>query len=777
MKSFWTFLQRNKLYGAINLAGLAISMTFVILLAVYVQQQLSTDNFQKNADRIYVIANDENVTMAYWLDKYLSAQLPEIEKGAFVQNIGKFEFQVEGHVVYPEAMLADSTFFDIFSYEVAEGSKADWAVSKDYCMVSQAFARTHFGDQSPVGRTIGIGIGNRDERYSSLTVCGVYKDFGNSILRTPEVLIRGDLAPALNTNNDEYMSNAASGITFVMARPGADLPAKHDQMLQWMKENFWVYKGFYQDVRIIPLRDIYFLKQGSEDTSGTLQSGNRQFVNLLATMCIVLLLFAILNYVNMTMALAGFRAKEMATRRLVGAQRSGIFLKIIGESTVVCALATVLAVLLAESLAPLASRTLDYPVSVFGALTPANELLLLVFIGLLGLMAGIVPALVIQRAQPIEVVRGTLRFKTKTVYSRVIIVLQNVVTVTLLVIVLTMYLQIRHMQTADLGYNTVDLLLVQNSYGRPADFQVLTDRWESLPQVEAVGMGNSIPLTGTNNFTVQMADDSWVSFQQIEGDQTYFDLLGLRVKTDHHAPGARWWFNEYAFKEMGIDEDQKEVRSSNGTMEIGGIYYDFKIQPLEEAQSAALIRNYGTDYSSEYPWSFLIKTTGSHREAREQVEAVAREVFPDKLFHASYIDELIAEEFKYETLVLAILSVFTLLSVLVSALGLFAMSSYYMQQERRSVSVKKAFGASSRGVLRELVLSFMRMVAVAFLVSVPVSWLLMHHWLQGYTHRIGLHWWIFAAAGAVTAVISAASVLYQSARTARTNPATVLKKE
>ena len=774
MKSFWNFLKKNKLYGAINLVGLTVSMAFVLLLAVYVQRQLSTDSFQENADRIYVIANEDNVTMGYWLDKHLKNNFPEIEKGCCVANMSSATaFSIDGERVYGSTMAADSTFFEMFSYDLVEGNKADWRVSWDRCMVSEEFANAHFRDKDPIGKVIQFNY----EGSFPLTVCGIYKDFGNSILKAPDVLVRGEMMPKTNSSHDEYMSNAGGGICFVMTYPGADLLARQDDILSWCEEHFWVYKSQYDKVRIIPLRDMYFLNEGIRYGSDTIQFGNRSFVNLLLAMCLLLLAFAVLNYINMTTALIGFRAKEMATRRLVGAEKRSIFLKVISESTIICAISMLLAILLAEALAPTASRILEYQISIFKAVTPVNVLLALGFILVLGILAGIVPALLIQKAQPIEIVRGTLRLKTKTVYSKVIIVVQNVVAVVMLVSALTIGLQIRHMVSADLGYNTKDILVVDNAFGQTGQIRPLLDKWREEPCVEEVGQGDGIPLGGTNNWTMEMPDGHWVSFQQIQGDDKYFDILGLKVKQDNHQPN-KWWLNEYAFKQIGIEETATEFQTAqNGTRSIGGIYYDFKIRPLEQDQSAAMIYNRGENPDDDYPWVLLVKTTGDQAAAKKRVEAVAGEVFPGRLFEGQYIEEMIADGFKDESRVLKIVLIFTLLSVLVSALGLFAMSSYYMQQEIRSVSVKKVFGADYSGVLKELVLSFMKMVGIAFVIGVPIAWFIMNRWLSGYGHRIDLHWWIFALAGLAVAVIAAFSVLYQSVKTARTNPAEALKKE
>ena len=772
MKSFWNFLKKNKLYGAINLVGLTVSMAFVLLLAAYIQRQLTTDSFQKNADRIYVIANEDNVTMGYWLDKHLKNNFPEIEKGCCVANVASADaFTIGGELVYGSTMAADSTFFEMFSYDLVEGNKADWRVSWDRCMVSREFANVHFGDKDPIGQVVTYNNGNYQ-----LTVCGIYEDFGNSILKAPDVLLRGEIMTKINSANNEGMSNAGSGICFVMAYPDADLQARQGDILDWCEKNFWVYKSQYDKVRLIPLRDMYFLNEGIRYGSDTIQFGNRSFVNLLLAMCLLLLAFAVLNYINMTTALTGFRAKEMATRRLVGADKRSIFLKVISESTLICGISMLLAILLAEALAPAASRILEYQVSIFKAITPVNVLLVLGFIVILGILSGLVPALLIQKAQPIEIVRGTLRLKTKTVYSKVIIIVQNVVAIIMLVSALTMGLQIRHMISADLGYNTKDILVVDNAFGQTGQIRPLLDRLRAEPCVEEVGQGDGIPLGGTNNWTMELADGRWVSFQQIQGDDKYFDILGLKVKQDNHQ--RAWWLNEYAFKQIGIEETATEFQSAkNGTRQIGGIYYDFKIRPLEADQSAALIYNRGENPDDDYPWVLLVKTTGDQAAAKKQVEAACKEVFPDRLFEAQYIEEMIEDGFADESRVLNIVLIFTLLSILVSALGLFAMSSYYMQQEIRSVSVKKVFGADYSGVLKELVLSFMKMVGIAFVIGVPIAWFIMNRWLSGYGHRINLHWWIFALAGLAVAIIAAISVLYQSVKTAQTNPAEALKKE
>lgn len=191
-----------------------------------------------------------------------------------------------------------------------------------------------------------------------------------------------------------------------------------------------------------------------------------------------------------------------------------------------------------------------------------------------------------------------------------------------------------------------------------------------------------------------------------------------------------------------------------------------------------MIKRRDNGYSGkDWPWTIIIKTVGNHKNAMERVRAICSDMCPDKPFDVTWAEDLLKEGFAKERQISSIMLLFSILSIFISALGLVAMSSYYMQQERKTVSLQKVFGAPYGNVLLQLVLSFIKLVGIAFVVAVPIGWVLMNRWLQNYSYHIRLYWWIFALAGLGTAIIAGASVLWQSIRTARTNPATELKKE
>lgn len=773
MKSFFIFLKRNKLYCAINIIGFSISIAFVMLLGIYVSRQLSTDSFQKNGDRIYAVGGGGHLSSAYYMPRYLKQKFPEIERSASYSEGGSKEYTLNGQTVYATTAYADSSFFDMFSFQLSETDKEAWKSGTDRVLLSESFAKANFPGTDPLGQIL--------LRYGrELTVAGTYKDIDNSVIKPADVIVRGEQMEEENRSNSSSMNNAAASICFVMAYQGTDFKAKEGDILDFYKEIFWPYRnnGIWDTVEVVPLKDIYFHASNLSDPTGSLLRGDLSVVEILLAVCLLLLLFSVLNYVNMTTALSGFRAKEMATRRLVGASKGEIFRTSMLESLIICGASTLVAVLLAQAISPAMSRLLEYKVSVFGSLSFSTVVICLLFTLTVSTISGLVPALMTRRVKPVEIVRGTLKLKTKTLYSKLIIVVQCVLSVVMLTVSLTMQLQVKHLLDAPLGYDTSDQLVIDNVFGNAAAINPLVEKLKSDPSVSAVGLGEGHPMTFTNNQTMELENGDWISFQQVKGDRAYFDILGLRIKQDNHLSDA-WSFNEEALRKAGLDDDAKAIYIKDGEpLAIGGIWYDFRIGNILYSQKAAMIKRRDNGYSGkDWPWTIIIKTVGNHKNAMERVRAICSDMCPDKPFDVTWAEDLLKEGFAKERQISSIMLLFSILSIFISALGLVAMSSYYMQQERKTVSLQKVFGAPYGNVLLQLVLSFIKLVGIAFVVAVPIGWVLMNRWLQNYSYHIRLYWWIFALAGLGTAIIAGASVLWQSIRTARTNPATELKKE
>ena len=785
-RSFFNFLGRNKLYAAINIFGLSVSLMFVILIADYTLRQLTCDDYHAKADRIYVIGNEECITSGYYLQKYLRDRYPEIESTCAVAVSGQSTDAMQpveaGQGKYSATILfADTTFFRIFDFELLEGDREQALASRDNVVLSESFARKVFGTFNPMGQVIRF-----PDEEKSYVVSGVVRDIDRSVIPNMDIIMRAERLCDINSANDERMSNSGAVTTFILARPGADLTAKIPDMLDYFKEIYWIYKGnVYQHVTLTPLRDVYFLSQNND---GGFNYGSWPFVMILFGVGAVILLFAVMNYINLTVAQTGFRAKEMAARRLLGASRGEIILKLILESIFLCVVAFVIALFLAAAVEPGASRLLGSKIGVWQDMTPAVVACYAAFIVVLGVVAGFIPAMMVSRYKPVDIVRGSFRHRTKMFYSKVLITIQNVITIVLIATSLTIGLQIRHLISAPMGYNTADILDVSTEIftGKP---QIAQFREELLrePCVEAVALGCGTPHDRGNNNTMQYGPDRMIGFQIFIGDSTYFRILGLERLRDNHLATREdgnnaLFVNQYALQALGIAEDATNFKVGENytyNYDIAGVYRDFQLGSALDELQPVLLKYYDSPeefLKKAYPWNILVKIHGDKTAAYNTVKSVFERISDGAVFTgAEYIEQEIEADYAEQRRILHIVGIFTLVAILISALGLVAMSTYYIQQKEQEVAVRKVFGSTRGEVLTRLVGNFMRLVGAAFVIAVPVAWYLLERWLQDYSVRISLSPLIFLASGAFAAVVAFVAVFWQSSRAADSNPIDSIK--
>lgn len=785
-RSFFNFLGRNKLYAAINIFGLSVSLMFVILIADYTLRQLTCDDYHAKADRIYVIGNEECITSGYYLQKYLRDRYPEIESTCAVAVSGQSTDATQpvevGLQKYSATILfADTTFFRIFDYQLLDGDREQALASRDNVVLSESFARKVFGTFNPMGQVIRF-----PDEEKSYVVSGVVRDIDRSVIPNMDIIMRAERLCDINSANDEHMSNSGAVTTFILARPGADLTAKIPDMLDYFKEIYWIYKGnVYQHVTLTPLRDVYFLSQNND---GGFNYGSWPFVMILFGVGAVILLFAVMNYINLTVAQTGFRAKEMAARRLLGASRGEIILKLILESTFLCVVAFVIALFLAAAVEPGASRLLGSKIGVWQDMTPAVVACYAAFIVVLGVVAGFIPAMMVSRYKPVDIVRGSFRHRTKMFYSKVLITIQNVITIVLIATSLTIGLQIRHLISAPMGYNTADILDVSTEIftGKP---QIAQFREELLrePCVEAVALGCGTPHDRGNNNTMQYGPDRMIGFQIFIGDSTYFRILGLERLRDNHLATREdgnnaLFVNQYALQALGIAEDATNFKVGENytyNYDIAGVYRDFQLGSALDELQPVLLKYYDSPeefLKKAYPWNILVKIRGDKTAAYNTVKSVFERISDGAVFTgAEYIEQEIEADYAQQRRILHIVGIFTLVAILISALGLVAMSTYYIQQKEQEVAVRKVFGSTRGEVLTRLVGNFMRLVGTAFVIAVPVAWYLLERWLQDYSVRISLSPLIFLASGAFATVVAFVAVFWQSSRAADSNPIDSIK--
>ena len=704
-KSFLKFLSRNMGYTAIDVFGLSVSLMFVILITVYTYQELATDRFQENGDRICVIGNEKGLGTAIPVPYRLKEQFPEIEKVCPVVVPGNFSniLALYGdNMLKVDMMCTDSTFFDFFSFKLLKGNR-ELALEDPYSVVlSETFARKMFGGEEPVGKSFRISDS------TTVIVSGVMEDIRRSVLPSCDILARLERAKEFNgglslTNE----GNAGSTAGFLMLHKGADLASRTSDIYDFLKESFWPYTiDVWKEVRVIPFNDIYF----SSYEWSVLQTGDRNFVLVLMSVGILILIFAVFNYINLTVAHAWIGVA------------AGLIL-------------------------------------------------------LIGVLSGFLPAMLISASKPIDVVRGTFRRQTKMVFSKVFITFQNTITIATLSAALVMGLQIYHMIVAPLGYNTSNILVVANTLRSDSEKAAAIDRIRELPHVKAVGFSNGTPFSGTNNLTGVFEGKS-LSFQQMTLDSAAFKILGLQIKHDNQVASSKpwsWYLTERAFRDMELPENAEYFGlKDDEPAQILGVLKDFHLRNINMESAPVMLRFRDFSKPDSHPWNVLIEVDG---EPMTTYSAV-REIFEDVTkvdFEGNYLEQKIESSFDSQIRLVKIVLLFACVAILISMLGLLAMSTYFIQQRSQEVAVRKVFGSDNRAILNRLVGTFLMYVVIAFVIAAPISWYIMDKWISDYSYRITLSPLIFLVAGLFCLLISFFAVFYQSWQAANANPVESVK--
>ncbi|MCD7848252.1 MAG: FtsX-like permease family protein [Parabacteroides sp.] len=669
--------------------------------------------------------------------------------------------KLTGDLVY-----ADSTFFDLFSFKVLDGDRSRLLGDPYSAVISENFARKVFGSEDPIGKSLRISDS------TSVTVTGIMENINRSVIPNTDLLVRIERVAEFNQSLAKTnQGNAGSCIPFLLLKPGADLKARTDDMLSFFKERFWIYRmDFMKEVHIIPFSEIYF---GSKEAH-SLEQGDRRFSLVLMSVGILILIFAIINYINLTVAQAGQRAKEMATRRLLGSSRMELFLRLMLGAAFLTIISFAFGLLFAQAALPYANNLLQVRLTLDVLMTPFWIGSIAAFILLMGVLSGLLPALMISSAKPIDIVRGTLRRQTKMVFSKVFITFQNVITITMITASLTMYLQIDHLIHAPLGYNTTNIIGSNNVFRSKNEMERAEDLLRQLPQVKAVGHSNGLPSSGTNNQSGTYEDKS-LSFQQIQVDSAAFRIFGFEIKSDNRVANAEggWYLNELAFKQMELSEEASSFRWGEDATPILGVIRDFQLRDIAKENSPVMFRFRKTE-QGWWPWSYVIEVQGDPAEACESVRKVFEEV-SGVPFEGQFIDQEIQSHFEEQIRLTKIVVIFACIAILISLLGLLAMSTYFIHQRAQEVAIRKVFGSDNRGILFRIVGTFLMYVGVAFVIATPIGWYFMDRWLADYSYRITLSPMIFITAGLFCLVISFFSVFFQSWRAANANPVESVK--
>ena len=774
MKSYFKFLSNNKLYIVIEAVGLIVSLAFVILIGSYVRHQWNVSKGAPEWEHYYAIGTDyDMVEMApkglAWMIK---ENVPGVEHATMYSHLG-FEPMLDGECLRDaDITRVEPDFFEMFPVEWVVGDATSLAAGT--LAVSEQIAHRFGPAQDMIGRPVVYG--------DTLVISAVYRSVGGPIFQQ---------AGFLGVQEEKELGLGAGGGTTCLidcSLPEDELIRTLDQVMDvhhrmtWRRDESRKFKNG----SIERLDRLYF----SDLNKGLMgfYKGNASQLRMLVAVVLLLLLSAVFNYINLNAALAGKRTKEMGVRAILGASRGRIIWGYLAESLLFISVCTLLACLLAEALAPVVTRYVEVKqgtriVSVPFSLRWDIPTMVTIILAVLavGLLAGWIPARLSSRFNPVQIVKGDYRFRSKRVFSKVFIVFQTALSVFMIAFSLVMERQFSHMIHRPVGAD------IENVYVQIRVSNAQVDELAGLPFVKEIGRSDGFPgqrYMGMSSYWKEK--DKTVSLSVLQMDPAAFRMFGFEVVEDFHTPqGTGVWLSETGWNDLEMEPGQNTLPEGAdffwGSPQLAGELRDFVVTDAAHVEpdnwGAVVVKD---DLQGHY---VLVRVDGDRKAATKRLEEIYRkystemfgfERWPESNgFIEDNLKKGLAEAEKYMRLI----ELFMLLAVLVSMLGLLAMSSFYASEQTRDVAVRKVFGGTVGGEVMHGVGKYMLLVAIACVIAVPFAVWLTGHYLEGFNYRISGYGWIFAVAVVITLVISFLAVLWQTLKAAKTNPAIELKKE
>ena len=779
MKSYFKFLSRNKLYTAIEAFGLSVALGFVIILGAYTTMEYSVGKGNENTKEIYAVGSGDYLGMTWGTAQEFFPSIPEIKEWTRIGVTNNIPGFMVGETFFKtDAYCIDPNFFEFFGYDVRGCSSDKVLTSKNEAIISESFAAKAFGNENPIGKTM---------KCDTLTfkITGVMPDFGKSDVFNPyDVLVSMKYKEEMTVKMDQF----GETVPFVRLAKDAD-PDKVNEKLLDKYVDYW--KDFHYTREnegkllwgssLVRMDKLYF----SETTNWQFRQGDKKLVDILLAVALILLVCAIFNYINLTVAQAGKRAKEMATRRLLGESAWGVVVRYFKESVLFTSACFIIGLMLALCLLPVFEDMLDTRISL--SVSPAMMLVAVAALLAISVVCGIIPAMVVSRFNPIDVVKGSLRIKNKMWFSKVFITAQGVVSTVLVAVGLTMTLQMHHLYTLSYGYDKEDIIMAYTGvvgYGLDKQ-QLLADRLKALPEVvEATPCGGT-PLQCDANGVHDENDKvlSWVAMCRL--DSTAMKILGIKVIEQYCEPTeGKVWVTESGKRFWGVSAKKPYFGVKNGKPEYEccGVIADYRAgtampNAMDKCYNGIMVAPHDGWY-----YSMLIKTRGDHDKALAAVKntcsMVTKEVRGMPLeMNCKYIDDILSDGLKTQRNTMSLVLTFMLVSILISALGMFAMSVYYGEQQRKQIALRKAMGATVTDAVWTLSSRFLVLSMVAIVVAMPFSMKAMQHYLSGFVYRIPMPWWALAFASLFSILVAFISVISRTLKVATANPMEYLKTE
>ncbi|MGM0945256.1 MAG: ABC transporter permease [Bacteroidota bacterium] len=795
--------KKHPMYVLINLFGLAVGMAVSIVILLYVQFELSYDRFHPDADRIFRVSRawynpdgDISLHLGHTAPPFgplIQSDFPdEVEYSARLFNFDPL-IKSGGNAFEEERFFfSDPEAFDVFGWEILEGEGKSAMDQADGVVLSQSTAKRYFGEESPIGKELLADLAGQEVTFQ---VRGVMKDIPENSHFHVDFL--ASMVPVVQFYGglDAFMSNYGSNnfSTFIKLNDGVDyrefeskLPTLIDRHIGPNQAGVPASKG--TQLILWPISDVHLYSNLDSEIE---PNGNIDYVYTYLAIAFFILLIACINFMNLSTARSSLRSLEVGIRKVMGADRGLLVKQFLGESFVMTILAMGLALLITFLFLPVFGDFTDRPLELDLIEHPEYLLGVIGIILFVGLISGSYPALFLSGFRPARVLKGALKAgKVHERFRSFLVVGQFAISVMLIVAVLVVVRQLDYMQNKDLGFEKEDIVVLPSNTLINENYQIIKDRLENHSGIQSVSVSSRVPsgrLLDSQGVSAEVNGElSQLSLRiaDIHVGHNFLETYGIEViagrSFDYQLATdstEAFVLNETAIREVGWSSPEEAVGKQflYGTRRgfVTGVMKDFHFESLHQP-IVPIVFMISQDRNNQ----ISIKIDAG---SRDEVLAYLRDEWaqfrPDFPFEPLFVDEGFNLQYESESRVRTIFTFFSVLAILISVLGLLGLVTFATEQRTREIGIRKVMGAETTNILILLGKDFLNLVAIGFLIAIPISWFGMNTWLEDFAYRIGIHWTVFLWAGLLAGLIAAVTVTTQTIRAAWANPVKSIKSE
>lgn len=788
-------LLKNKLYTSLNLFGLSIGLACFAMIGAWVRMEFSFDRFHEKGDRIYRVVGKLNDEVSYvdmattsppW-GPALASEIPEIQKAIRVDPVDNV-IAVGDKKILEDGIVTDQAFLDMFDFKTMNGNRATMLTEPYSIVLSESLAKKYFGDADPVGQMMRIFRYDRDNNGAEFKVTGVVEDKPDNTHFPIHFIISFVTWETFNPqvlNVDGWYNDTV--YTYLLLNPNAD-PAAVQAKLPGMVEKYMGAKTpdgrLKFEYTLQPLTDIHLYSNLSYEMG---VNGSITYVIIFGSIGIIVLLLACINYINLSTSYATEQLKEVGIHKVMGALKRQLIAQYLIESWMLATFALILAVGWMELARPLFEGLTGTKLQ--GLYTLQSLALLSAIASAVGLVSGFYPALILSNSKPTSVLKGQPLGVSRTGLRKILVVAQFSITIILVIGILGVNMQMQFIQNKDLGFDKENLV-VFGVHGSPEiykSYNAFVDELMTHPTIKGVTRSNTTlgSSIGASTAKTEDVDGRPVSANvyRIRMDYEYLDvynmklLAGRNFRLDNPGDSTRAFLvNEAAIRNFGYTNPQdaigKPFNYANRQGEIIGVVKDFNFHSLQHKIEPFCAFMLTGAYSR-----ITIKINGDTKKGFDDITTLWRKHFPNTVIQYAFYEDTLASQYQAESRFSAIFLVFSIISLVIACLGLFALVSYNVERRSKEIGIRKVLGASVASILTMISAEFIWLIVVASVVAIPTGYYFMDEWLTGFAYHISLNGLMFVGAGLIVLLVAWATVTLRTFRAASANPVDSLRSE